>query len=42
MLSDTVVMTTQVAKKSEPKLALPAELVEAARDYARAAHAKRT
>src|SRR6516162_1070531 len=35
-------MTTQIAKTSESNLALPTELVEAARDYARASHAKRT
>ena len=35
-------MTTQIAKISETNLALPIDLVEAARDYARAAYAKRT
>jgi site-specific recombinase XerD len=35
-------VTTQIAKICETNLALPAELVEAARDYARAALAERT
>jgi hypothetical protein len=35
-------VTIQIAKIGETSLALAAELVEAARDYARAAHAERT